>query len=225
LAGIAYQFFLWSPKPKWNKSSDAIIITIERPLAELDYNYIPEFRVWGDGYIVWVEQLPNGNRRVMEGYLPQDKMEQLIIRFIKADFFKRYRILYKKAYALPMISIYLLEGSASELIDPEQKRIYDLVDYVRSGAGTTGREYVPTVGTLIAIPVEETEFRKNPEPKYTWPDERFGDLGTKLKDEEPIILSGEELKFAWGVVNSPRPLVQSKGKTYWIAVIVPKISQ
>jgi hypothetical protein len=57
---------------------------------------------------------------------------------------------------------------------------------------------------------------------YSWPDEEFGyNLG---EVPEQTNIDGKELLFAWKIVNTPNPIVESNGKLYWIGVVVPKIS-
>lgn len=222
-----YLLYLKSPQADWDKSPDALVITEERPFAELDYNYIPDFQVWGDGYIVWVEHTSDGKRKVLEGYLTEKQMERLINRFIQADFFKLYRRLYRKDYALPHIRITLLNESYSELMEADDKPIHDLVNFVRNGAGVAGKDYIPAIGRLIVCPIEKTSLPADTKPKYQWPDEKFGydlEMISTRRPHNEIEITGEELLFAWEIVNSPQPVVESNGKVFWIAIMIPKVS-
>ncbi len=220
-AGL-YFFYFWSPAPEWDKSPQTHIITIGKLWSEIDYNYIPDVQIWGDGYIVWVEHSSDGNRKVLEGRLSQQEMTSLIQKLIGLDFFKIYRN--GKDYADVSITASLIGGSHSEWLDPENKQLYDFAIYLKKGAGTSGTELVPTVGTFLVIPIEKLRLPANTKAHYHWPEDKFGySLDTHKNDEIEII--GDELKFAWEVVNSPLPTVESEGKVYWVAVMLPKVSQ
>jgi hypothetical protein len=216
-----YILFFRDPQVEWNRSSSSLVITEERPLAELSYNYIPDFQIWGDGYIVWVTKLSDGKRSILEGYLTEEQMTALLGRFAQANFFKLYRRFFEKDYTLPQIRITLTQESYSKLIDTEDESLYELVSFVKNGAGIAGKEYNPTRGTLIAFPIQETDWpSSDTKADYKWPDEFGYDLSSMTKSKE---ITGDQLAFAWQVVNN-RPIVESKGKVYWIAVVVPKIS-
>ena len=217
-------FYLWSPSPEWVKSPQNRIITIGEVWTEVDYNYIPDVQIWGDGYIVWVEHLSDGNRKVFEGYLSQQETTSLIQKLIGLDFFKRNRK--SKDYAGTFITVSLIGASRSEWLDPDNKQLYDFATYLKMGAGTTGKELIPTVGTFFAIPIEKTWLPSNTKANYYWPDDKFGySLDTLASQSDGNNIFGDELKFAWEVVNSPIAAVESNGKVYWVAVKLPKVSQ
>ena len=200
------------------------VITIGETMTEVDYNYIPDVQIWGDGYIVWVEHSSDGNRNVLESHLSPQEMTSLIKKIIGLDFFKICRT--GKDYSGTHITVRLNCCSRSEWLDPENKQLYDFAVYLKKGAGTTGTKLVPTVGTFFAIPIEKTWLPANTKANYIWPDDKYGySLDTLLGKSDGIEIIEDELEFAWEVINSPMPTVESKGKVYWIAVMLPKVSQ
>jgi hypothetical protein len=226
ITGI-YYFYFWSPAPEWDKSPQTHIITIGKLWSEIDYSYIPDVQIWGDGYIVWVEYSSDETRKVLEGRLTQQEMTSLIQKLIGLDFFKIYRN--GKDYedfADVFITANLIGGSRSDGLDPKNKQLYDFAIYLKKGAGTIGTELIPTVGTFLAMPIEKEKpwLPANTKAHYHWPDDKFGYSLDTLEDDEKEII-GDELKFAWEVVNSPLPTVESQGKVYWVAVMLPKVSR
>ncbi len=223
-----------NPRIEWEQSSDTVIISYERRY-DTDYNYIPAFRVWGDGYIVWVEYTSEGKRKILEGYLSQNELMVLLEKFGETDFFK---YCYKnQSYALDYISINFLKKSCSSLIDengtvnPNYEAISDLVDLLASGAGVEGKEYTPTMGYLSIVRYEKTEYYQNQptiQAQFIWPTEEFGytidDIPTNNPDVREKEIVGDELLFIWDIVNSSMPFVESNGKVYWITLSIPKIS-
>ncbi len=101
-----------------------------------------------------------------------------------------------------------------------------------SGLGKTKKEFTPTTGYLYVVHYEETEYyqhKTSVQPKAVWSAEKFGyeieDIPTDNLDTREKEIAGDELLFTWEIVNSPEPFVESNGKVYWIAVIIPKISE
>jgi hypothetical protein len=233
---LLYLFFPLSPTATWDTSPDKKIIEMGFA-GEVDYNHISDVQIWGDGYIVWVKYDVSGKRQVREGYLSKEEMTRLINQLIEAGFFGGYRRFNR--FNLDVQWGNFLEVNLSNIdhlvtIDPRSgynnQQVLGLVDFLRNGAGVTGTEFIPKNGTLLVYPIEELdkkEYPQNSKADYEWPDEEFGySLETiyrnKPRNEREI--TGKELDFAWEIVNKPKPLVESKGKIYWIAVIVPKIS-
>jgi hypothetical protein len=229
IASTILLFLLLPPKPKadWDFSSEARIITVGYR-GEVDYNYIPDVQVWGDGHIVWVIHDPNGNRRVLEGYLSQEKMKDLINQFIDADFFEGYRRFDWDTDFGQYISINL-SNISHEITEADDinNSIDRLVGFLKSGAGVKGTNLIPTNGKLIVYKYREVELPDDIEVKYKWPDDKFEYGLESIHSKKPhneIQISGEELEFAWEIVNTSSPLVESNGEVYWIAVVIPKVS-
>ena len=137
-----------------------------------------------------------------------------------------YNMMLREDYAGIFITVNLIDSSRGEWLDPDNKQLYDFATYLRMGGGTTGKELIPTVGTFFAIPLEKTWLPADTKANYYWPDDEFGySLDTLADESDGQEIYGDELKFAWEVVNSPLSAVESKGKVYWVAVMLPKVSQ
>lgn len=223
ISACAYWLFLWSPVATWDHSPDKIVFYASH-IGEVTYGEIPRVQVWGDGHIVWVTYTEDEYRQVWEGYFSENQMEDLIDQFIRAGFFKPYRRLFKQNYIYDYIAVYLSDANHDEMIDPENYRIYELVEYLTNGAGINGNPFIPTTGQLFAFPIEKTEFHEmDVNTPYTWPDEGFGyTLESISADGYPI--EDNQINYVWEIVNSPTPFVVSEGKIYWIAFVIPGVS-
>ena len=225
-AGILFLLIPLKPKAEWDSSSETRIITIGYR-GEVDYNYIHNVQVWGDGHIVWVEHDLNGNRQVLEGNLSEGEMADLISRFIEADFFEGYQRFDWDFDFGKYININLLNINHDVTeVDKTYQSIGNLISFLESGAGAKATDFIPTTGKLIVYTREEVKL-SNLEAKYQWPDDKFGYGLESVHNNKPhneIHISGEELAFAWEIVNTHTPLVESNDEVYWIAVMVPKIS-
>jgi hypothetical protein len=221
---IALLFFEYSsehPKPKWDTSPDNIVISYEIGVGEIDINYIPDFRVWGDGYVVWVENHFDYSRTVFEGYLSQDELKKLIGDFINAGFFSWFE--YGGASS-SSISIRLFDRNQINALDANDE-ISQLVHYLQSGAGVERNEFVPTIGYLTLLPIEKTSYKYSDiQPKYSWVDSKFDfspENFKKIVPDEKI--TGDKLEFFWKVVNVS-PFIEYDEKIYWVGLSIPKIS-
>lgn len=231
LAGALYLFVPPKIKAEWDTSPDTRIIVVGY-LGEVDYNYIPDVQVWGDGHITWVEHDANKNRQVLESYLSEDEITKLINQLIDASFFKGYRRLNWRFIGFgEYLGINLSDVHHQVIITPhpehDNEQILELVSFLKSGAGAEGTAFVPKVGTLLAYPLKTTDFPQDEEASHQWLDDEFGYGLEEVYANEPHnekLVAGKELEFAWKIVNSPSPLVESRGKVYWIAVVIPKVS-
>jgi len=229
-ACLLYLFFPPTPKADWNMSPDTPTITVDRlGGTHVEYGYIPDARVWGDGRIIWVEYDSGGRRRVLEGHLSKEEMAQLINQFIGAGFFKGYRRFNWGGVLGPYVDIRLSNAHHMVAIggtsDYDNKSVLDLVALVKSGAGTEGVTFTPTEGTLYVFPREDVDVPPDAQASFQWPDEEFGyglEQAYELGGE--IDITGKELTFAWEIVSYPTPLVESGGQVYWIAVVVPGVT-
>lgn len=214
------------PKAEWDTTQDSILISQEFfILRHIDYNYIPDFQIWGDGYIVWVEHQSDGYRKVFHGNLTHDELEFLIESFIDAGFFNWFGNSNPDSY-YDMISIQLLDRSHRKQFDANEK-IFELVNFINSGAGTESVEFIPSTGYLYVLPVEDTDLPKDIQVQYHWSADKFGyDLDSVRNDKEngDFKIIGDDLLFAWEIINSPYAVVESNGKVYWIALTIPRIN-
>jgi len=234
IAGMIWLFSLLSrPEAKWDPSPDTLIIEATQNRFEIDYNYIPDARLWGNGRIVWVEYENDslyGKRRIMEGQLTPAEMKDIINRFIEAGFFDRRLSsdflsagLVSTSFTVNLLNDSRFRGYESHEISEELRQ---LSDYLMGGAGAEGVEFVPTRGFLTAYLARETDCGKL-ETKYQWPNESFGyDLEEIQEYKNGVWVEGDELAFAWQIVNENPycPLVESDGAVYMIFLIIPKLS-
>jgi hypothetical protein len=121
-------------------------------------------------------------------------------------------------------SVPVLDGTFQNGKREQNHKLDSLVGFLKSGAGAERTEVIPSIGTLVVYKREETSWH-NVEAiaTYEWPDDKFG-YGLASVQDNAIEIRGEELAFAWEIVNTPVPLVESQGEIYLITVIVPKIS-
>jgi hypothetical protein len=99
------------------------------------------------------------------------------------------------------------------------------VEYLSQGAGTNAKEFVPVTGYLYAIPIEKTSYFNYKVTPYQWSQERFEIDFENFNDKYPdgVEVSGDKLIYTWKIVNT-LPFVESDGKIYWIALLIPKIT-
>lgn len=223
IAASVYWLFLWSPAVKWDHSPDALILFTEPGNRHVYYGEIPKVQVWGDGHIVWVTYNDDGYRQVLEGYLSENQMEDLINQFIQAGFFKPLRNFFQNDFPGDGIYLHLLDAKHGEPIGPDNSIIYELVNYLGNGTDLPGTPFIPIAGQLFALPIEETEFHgMDVSTPYIWPEDRFGyNLETTT---DGYFIEGDQLTYVWEIVNSPMPFAESEGKIYWIAFVIPGIS-
>jgi hypothetical protein len=231
----AYTIYLWVSWPDWDPSPNNRIISFQPGFVEIDANYIVPFQVWGDGRIIWVEYAQDHSRRVLEGHLSLAQLKDLVGKFSKAGFFNPFANLIPnpfQKYRLQNLAggsfqIRLRNGESSRYIDSTDSMVSELASYLGKGAGAFGKNYTPTQGRLYVVLASDIkDLPKNIEPEYQWPDQKFGyTLGSMYKNGgSENDLKGDELAFAWKVVNSPVPFVESGGVKYWIAIHIPGIS-
>jgi hypothetical protein len=233
--GISLYLFLpLSIDPQWDESTPRVVLIWDY-IGEVDHNYIPDVQVRGDGRIIWVEHASDGSRRVLEGYLSEVEMTQILSQLASTGFFSRYRRF--RGWDIKfgtILSVNLADGHYGAVVDPidprsedSSKLVLDWVDFLKSGAGCPEVDLAPATGTLLAYPVEAVGFSGESEARYEWPDDRFGYALEEVYNKEPHSerrIEGEELALAWEIVNSPAPLVESRDQVYWIAVVVPNVS-
>ncbi|MCP5079019.1 MAG: hypothetical protein GY951_13315 [Psychromonas sp.] len=231
LTGLLYFFFFATPIAVWYPSSDAKIISLSYS-GEVDAGYISDVQLWGDGRIVWVEYDSDGNRQVFGGHLPKAEMKHLINQFIEIGFFDRDKFFDEIVFG-PYVRIKLLnadyrapvfDGALANEVMERNENLDSLARFLQSGAGAKKSEFIPSTGTLLVYKREETRWRDvETTTIHQWPGDKFG-YGLETVHDNAKEIKGEELAFAWDIVNTPNQLVESQGKIYLIVVIVPKIS-
>jgi len=216
---LIYKYDREHPKAEWDTSPDNVVISYDA-FGEIDYGYIPDFRVWGDGRIVWVERDQNFTRKVYEGYLSQNQLKEIIEQFVDAGYYKWFG----GGNSSVNISIGLLTSYKQNSFDANEK-ISQLAEYLASGAGVKANNFIPTIGYLYVFPVEETEYKNTKFTPVEWPENKYESNLENFERSFPNgkEITGDELDFVWQSVNHS-PFIESNGKIYWIAVGIPKIT-
>jgi hypothetical protein len=212
---------------EWNRDPSAVIVKHYSPsttaglAGAYDHSYyIPEVQIWGDGRIVWVTQ--NVQRRVLEGQLTAEQMQELLQRIVDAGFFEWEDQYYTPGgHSSPFMHLQVnLVGRSREIREhggaPES--YYDLEKWLLNGAGAEGHEFRPARGYLTVKPwSEQAEAPEWPTDVEVTPD----------KIGEGQYVEGQLLDWAWDMVNrnptSP-VYVTFDGKLYTIMVQVPGLS-
>jgi hypothetical protein len=89
ILGVVYYFSILSPLDlNWDKSSNKLVVYTEVGVREIDYYYIPDFRLWGDGHALWVRHSPDGKREVLTSKLSEQDIHNILINLKDAGFFK-----------------------------------------------------------------------------------------------------------------------------------------
>ena len=189
--------------------------------------YVPEVQAWGDGRVIWVARELE-SRRVLEGRLTIEQMGNLLRRIVDAGFFAwedRYCTLGGTSFPFRHLALNLL-GQSKEVSEHggAPKAFYDLVEFLKGGAGAEGHDYAPELGYLTVEslgPVGTDEGTNS----LKWPDDAAGFTLDEVGDWRYI--GGEALAFAWHAVNqyTRAPVyVESKGQLYTIMVQIPGLS-
>ncbi len=226
LALVFVGVYFLPPQASWDTSPKTLIIAIKY-YGEVDYNYIPSAQIWGNGHVIWVEHSSSGTRQVLEGYLTHEAMTDLVDKIIDLGFFNGYRIPNIDVFIGDYLEVNLSGASHEAEIDAKNKALSEIVNFLRLGAGVKGSEFLPTSGRLLAYPVEEVGIPASTIAHYQWTSEKFGHDLESVYTHKPyneINIYDDELAFAWEIVNSSNPVVESNGKKYWIAVIIPGVS-
>lgn len=190
-------------------------------MAERDLNYIPSVQVWGNGQVQWVEYDDVGNRRVLRGQLTQVQLRTIIERLIQAGWFRNVNRITDEDYALDYLTVNLKQVTRSRYADPDDKVSFEVIQFLRKGAGAIGSEFTPECGRVILYPVEVTSYAGKEATYEKWPSELFGlnvESYRNLPEKEKV-LTGSQLHFVWNIVNRPHPLVEANGQVYYLAVI------
>lgn len=194
----------------------------------VEVNYIPDARIWGNGRIIWVHRADGGGRHVLEGHLTPDEMATLLQRMEDDGFFD-WEDMYAERNVLDAATKCLaveLESRSKrvcEYVKGAPDAFHELYKYIANGAETTGKEYLPERGYLVAYPLGSTDQPVS-EVHLNW---TADSLGFSLSNAaEGMWVEGEALKMAWPVVNAnPWSMVVRDGDTYYqISIQVPGVT-
>jgi len=180
-------------------------------------------KLWGDGRIIWAKS-DGLARQVFEGKLTADQMKSLLQRIVDIGFFEwqdSYDALGGNSIT-PRHLLVNLVGRSKEISEhgAAPPAFYELQDFIKSGAGADGHEFVPVRGYFTVAPVPQAT---NGEP---WPDAAV--VGFTLdRVGEGRYIEREALTFVWNLVNrDPRSCasVKSNEQVYWVSVQIPELS-
>lgn len=223
---LGYWFLFVPPEFTWDPSSEHEILSVTE-LTEVDYNYIPPVRIWGDGRIVWAEN-ERSSRRVSVGHLTEDQISDLFEQLAEAGFFTGFRI--QRVFGgtgsgYKVVTVDLGGISFSKGLSFEQNRLSDLIAFIEAGAGADGEVFVPTVGYLHVVKIENSSC-PDARVSHSWPVKESGfDLANLLGTESHgTEITGTVLEIAWEIAGKQCPVVESGGRAYWIGVTVPGIT-
>lgn len=220
-----YRAYFWLPVEKWNESPNKVIVWSDPGCMHIDINYIPTVQVWGDGRIIWIEHNSEGRRIVWEGHITHTEMTQIVNGLINMGFF-RFGFGNEKYCVGEFLTVELSSVLSRHRVNPENMKLSEMYSFLKTGAGVISKEFMPETGLLYAYPIEDVGLPADTETEYHWPDDKFGynleEVHTQNNGEN---ITGEELQFAWEVVNSKISVVKSNDKMYWIAVEVPGVSR
>jgi hypothetical protein len=183
--------------------------------------YIPEVRIWPEGRIIWVAW-EGHSRRVLEGQLTKEERKAVLERIVSAGFFEwedNYYTLGGNSIS-PMYLLVNLADRSKEIREHggAPDAYYELEEFLQSGAGTEGHDYVPTRG-YVTLKKLNRDLGGTP-----WPSD------TELTPEEigeGRCVEGEALHFVWEQVNEhpTAPVyVKQDGTSYIAMVQVPGVS-
>jgi hypothetical protein len=192
-------------------------------------NAIADARLWGDGRIIWIELNDDtGQRRVLEGWLSPEQMQALFQRFDEAGFFgweERYddRSVTDAADQCLAVELAGRSKKVCQYVSGAPAAFQELYAYVASGAGASGRDYVPTTGYLTAHPLQ-LPADMDPPVDFEWP---AAELGLSLDQAGAgVWVEGETLETSWQVVNTKWQgnIVRDGDAYYGLSLQIPGLS-
>ncbi len=87
LALICIYIIYRPPVNDWDHSPEALVIYTEPGAMHVDYSYIPDYQIWGNGDIIWVEYSETGQRNIFTGKLTEQELESIVEKFINTRIF------------------------------------------------------------------------------------------------------------------------------------------
>jgi hypothetical protein len=233
LAALACNTLL-PPRPTvdWDRSAASVVLSatyccglVPQYYAE---NYLPDVLIFGDGRIVWVEDLEGGARRVNEGVLSEAELAALLQSVVDAGFFgwaDNYANYNVTDLPNKCLHVRLAEASKSvcEYYEGAPAAFHTLYREAASGAGTPAAEFVPSEGRLSVFPTVASD-NLTPEDYVVWDPAVAGISLSQVTPEQ--IIDGNALALAWRAVNrsSWTPLVREGDDYYYVVVGIPGLN-
>jgi len=220
------------PAVEWDHSPEAVVLraTFCCGLVPQFYaeNYIPEVQIWGDGRLIWVEELDGGARRVLVGALTETELAALLQRFVDAGFFgwadnyANYDITDGATQCL-RLTLSSLSKSVCEYYEGAPAAFHTLYAEAASGAGAAGSEFVPAEGFLSVWPAQAPSSADD--DVLDWDPAVTGLSLAEVAGEVPV--DGNALALAWRVVNRSawQPLVREGNGYYYLVVSIPGLNR
>jgi hypothetical protein len=220
------------PAVEWDPSPTAVVLSATYccGLVPLYYgeNYIPDAQIYGDGRIVWVEDLEGGARRVNTGTLSAAELEALLQSVVDAGFFgwaDNYANYNVTDLPNKCLHIFLTGATKSvcEYYEGAPAAFHELYREAANGAGAQASEFVPAEGVLSVSPTTEP-YNVTVEDYLDWDPAVTGlSLATVTT---PQTVDGNALALAWRAVNRNTwsPLVREGDVYYYLVVGVPGLN-
>jgi hypothetical protein len=228
LSGLLVYVLFYYPQLKWDKSGETQIVYTSPGMVEINFGYIRDVQIWGDGKIVWVDILPNGRRRVYQGTLNEQQIIDILQSIKESGMFNLIKPSRDNNNACTYIGndnelhVKLLRARRHVLIWQSEEQFCDLVNFLASGADLEGIIFEPTLGIVYPIPLES----KDGHSKEEWsPSSLPFDFNEAIKARGRFEIDGQALDFVWDFVNKyPDPIVTYQGNKYRIGLSVPEVS-
>lgn len=203
------------PEPKWDHSSENVVLMIDHFRGEVDCDYLPPLEIKGNGQVLRTYN-SNGERHVLETTLSEQDLERIINSFIQADFFEE-DTRYDPVLPMGEFLRLSLDNKITHWVPlDENKAVKILAEQLIDEIEGKSQKFIPSEGTITVYQVDY-ELGSN-EVSQSWPDEIFGYSLDQVIGEKKV-LQDQELVFAWNVRNSASQIVESKGQLYWFCII------
>ena len=224
---LLYKLFA-APQPKWDTSAESRIAYTSPGLMEIDFGYIPDVQIWGDGTIVWVDDLPNSNRHVYKGELSKLQIHDILQSLIDSGMFNIIGVTQEKDQSCTYLGednelhIELIRARRRVLIRNNNEQVCSIVNYLASGADLEGQFFEPKTGIIYPILLEVS----NAQPVEEWHLSTLPfDFDAAIQARGQFEIEGIALELVWEFVNQhPDPIVTYQGNIYRIGLLIPELS-
>lgn len=183
-----FGFYLYNqtipiPEPKWDNSSESIVLVIDRFRGEVVCDYLPPLQIQGNGRALRVFY-EEGNRYVLETILPEQDMQRVINDFIQADFFDNDTRYDSFPTTGQYVMLSLKNNITHWVVLEENEAVKLLAEQLVSDIEENGQDYTPSEGVIRVYQVEH-QIDAN-EVVQTWPDEKFGYSLDEVTLQSPV---------------------------------------
>jgi hypothetical protein len=185
-------------------------------------NHIPDFRLWGDGRVVWTDK-DGPSMNVWEGRLSQEKVEDLLAWMAGEGYFEMddFYTVENPPTDLPTkcIRVNLADQNRSvcEYFDGAPEALDQIYSLLRGGAGATQvAAYEPQIGWVMAEPMS---WESGVEP-VAWPEVLSPALSAMAGG---TWVDGPALEFLWRnrMEQGPLMVLEELGNRYEVILQIP----